>query len=335
MTDEVPLESLFVRVNILEKITDRIRVDQKSLEELYDRDKKSFGKKQETVTGIETINKHDKFIVLGKPGAGKTTYLKFLALNSIKDNSEIKQRKLPIFITLKEWADKGGSLLKFITYQFDICDLPDAEAFTTQVLKSGKCLILLDGLDEVQEERKNDIIQSIIDFSKKYDDNQYVISCRIAAYNHSFDRFTDVEMADFNDEQIEKFIENWFRHEDKIGQECWEEVKQSSGLKELATSPLLLTLLCINYDENYEFPSNRAELYESAIDTLLKKWDSTRRIKRHEAYKNLSQSRKIQNYLFIKTRMLQCLNTESYVSNEVRQQLLDNLLELPEDLKGE
>lgn len=294
MTDDVPLDSLFVRVNILEKNQEKYRDSVDFLHQNFDHTARTikFGAIRKTKTGIETINSQDKMIVLGRPGAGKSTYLKSLALESIKKKPQIKDRKIPIFITLKELADKGYSLMDFIAYQFDICSLEDASLFIENLLEKGTCLLLLDGLDEVQEERKDDIIQEVIDFSEKYHKNQFVISCRVAAYNAWFEKFADVEMADFNDQQIESFITKWFHKEPELGKKCWGKLKDEAPLKELASTPLLLTLLCIAYDENMDFHTNRAELYEEAINALLKKWDSTRRIKRFEPYKKLSQSRK-------------------------------------------
>lgn len=268
MTDEVPLDSLFVRVNILEKNQEKYRDSIEFLHQNFDHTARTikFGNTRTTKTGIETINSQDKMIVLGRPGAGKSTYLKSLALESIKKESQIKDRKIPIFITLKELADKGYSLMDFIAYQFDICSLEDASLFIEHLLEKGKCLLLLDGLDEVQEERKNDIIQEVIDLSKQYHKNQFVVSCRVAAYNAWFEKFADVEMADFNEEQIESFITKWFHKEPELGKKCWEKLKDEAPLKELASTPLLLTLLCIAYDENMDFHTSRAELYEEAIN---------------------------------------------------------------------
>lgn len=294
MSDEVPLDSLFVRINILEKTQEKYRDSIEFLQQNFDHAARTIksGNTRTTKTGIETINSQDKMIVLGRPGAGKSTYLKSLALESIKKESQIKDRKIPIFITLKELADKGYSLIDFIAYQFDICSLEDASLFIEHLLQKGKCLLLLDGLDEVQEERKKDIIQEVIDISEKYHKNQFVVSCRVAAYNAWFEKFADVEMAEFNDQQIESFITKWFRKEPEVGKSCWTKLKTEAPLKELATTPLLLTLLCIAYHENMDFHVSRAELYEEALNALLKKWDSSRRIKRDEPYKKLSLSRK-------------------------------------------
>jgi predicted NACHT family NTPase len=63
-------------------------------------------------------------------------------------------------------------------------------------------------------------------------------------------------------------------------------------LRELATNPLLLTLLCLVFEEQAGFPANRSELYKEGVDVLLKKWDVKRNIRREQVYKQLSLQRK-------------------------------------------
>jgi predicted NACHT family NTPase len=63
---------------------------------------------------------------------------------------------------------------------------------------------------------------------------------------------------------------------------------EHKGLRELATTPILLNLLCLNFDETLTFPIRKSEIYQEAIDALLKKWDSSRNIRRDEIYHGLS-----------------------------------------------
>lgn len=204
------LLSLYVRANIIEKISSRIGRRMQELEADFDFDNRQYYKNLETVDGEEIANKLDKFIILGKPGAGKTTFLRYIALAMLKEQSVIERRRLPIFVTLREWADKKIGLMDFIAKQFSICGFEEASQFIENILEQGNCIVLFDGLDEVsQESNLDEIIKEIRDFTTKYGDNQFVISCRVAAYNHWFEQFTDVEMADFNQEQIATFVKNW------------------------------------------------------------------------------------------------------------------------------
>lgn len=327
MSERVPLKSLYVRARILEKITSRAGLRPEDLAEYFDFDRRAFGTQKETVGGIDVLNKQQKFIVLGKPGAGKTTYLKYLALMMFDKDSKIKQRRLPVFVTLREWADEKKSLMDFIIEQFNICGFEKANLFVERMLSDGQCLVLFDGLDEVSQESNQDsIIQQILNFTDKYSNNQFIISCRVAAYNQWFERFTDVEMADFDEKQMDAFIKNWFHKEPKVADECWRRLNSSPPLRELASVPLLLTLLCLEYSESNDFPSNRAELYERAIETLLTKWDASRRIRRDEVYKQLSIKRKesmfariaygsfSENQYFLRERTLAKM-IEQYIEN--------------------
>ena len=71
-----------------------------------------------------------------------------------------------------------------------------------------------------------------------------------------------------------------------------QKLKENEPIQELATNPLLLTMLCLVFGENADFPANRSELYKEGLDVLLKKWDAKRNIERDQVYKNLSLQRK-------------------------------------------
>ncbi|NER45405.1 MAG: signal transduction protein [Symploca sp. SIO1A3] len=129
--------------------------------------------------------------------------------------------------------------------------------------------------------------------AKKYSTNSFILTCRIAAREYTFEKFTEVEVADFEDEQIQTFVSKWFQvKESDLADYFMEQLKRNPSIKELATNPLLLTLLCIEFEDSGEFPSNRSELYSRAIHTLLRKWDAKRRIDRQQVYKKMSVQRK-------------------------------------------
>lgn len=65
-----------------------------------------------------------------------------------------------------------------------------------------------------------------------------------------------------------------------------EKLQANKRIFDLATNPLLLTLLCLVFEENEDFPANRSELYKEGLDILLKKWDAKRNI---EQQSNLSK----------------------------------------------
>ena len=291
MNKPIPLRDIYVRANILEDVTAQDLLTVEELEARFQRDTRRIGQVRETKEGSEVVQSLQKILVLGKPGAGKTTFLRYITLLAL--DGRLTENRLPIFVGLKDWSDSGKSLLDYIVEEFAIRGLEEALPYIEHNLTKGRGLLLLDGLDEVTGDIDR-AIKEIRDFTDKYSQNQFILSCRIAGNQYVFEQFTEVEIADFNDDQIQTFINRWFAEDEKTAGECWEQLNEAGNepIKELAAIPLLLALLCITYHKRLDFPRSRSELYKEAIDALLKEWDSSRRIRREEAYKKLSLKRK-------------------------------------------
>ncbi|WP_375467775.1 NACHT domain-containing protein [uncultured Nostoc sp.] len=296
MREPVKLESLYTSVQFLDDDTIQSFESIENLENFYRKAKsRSFqshnGKKQE---GIKVANNKQYLMVLGGPGAGKSTFVRKMGLEALKGKKGgFKHGCIPVFIELKRFASSNINIETFIAEEFRICGFPSPDKFTAKALEEGKLLILLDGLDEVPTKNLTEAINQIQNFVDKYDQNRFIASCRTAAYRSSFRRFSDVSMADFDDDQIQLFISNWF-HSDadtqaKTGDKCWELLQkpEHQAAKELAHTPLLLTFLCLVYDRSQSFPNNRSVLYRKALRILLEEWASEKRILRDEIYQGL------------------------------------------------
>ncbi|WNZ48745.1 TIR domain-containing protein [Leptolyngbya boryana CZ1] len=297
MEQPITIDSIYTTVNILEKISSYQRISVENLLDgcdLIDFDRSSLGQVwQERIPGVEAVQQHDKLLILGKPGAGKTTFLKWLALQC--KEGELYRHRVPMFVTLKEFAETSGqpTLLEFLARQLENCGIEAALDTVECLLQSGRGFVFLDGLDEVRVEDSDRILDTIRRTSEQFDGNQFVMTCRIAAKEYTFTAFTEVEVADFNKEQIADFTNKWFLPNDPTkAEEFPKELKKHPSLQELATNPLLLTLLCLVFEEQVGFPANRSELYKEGVDVLLKKWDVKRNIKREQVYKQLSLQRK-------------------------------------------
>lgn len=291
MSQPIELGKIYTQVNILEKITSSRR---KEISELFkscsleEFERFNFGAIKEKRIGAETaVSKHSRLFILGKPGAGKTTFLKHLAIQC--NRNKFQGDLVPFFVTLKDFAETDDRDL--LTYLSEYLNAKDAQILGS-ILDKGRALILLDGLDEVLEKNSPRVIKEIENLSTRYPANQFILTCRIAAKEYTFGKFTEVEIADFDDGQIADFAKNWFRDKPIKPETFLERLKQEQPIRELVSSPLLLTLLCISFEELGDFPANRKELYEEGIDALLKKWDAKRGIQRDKVYKPLSVAKK-------------------------------------------
>jgi hypothetical protein len=294
MREPVALESVYTTVRFLDRADLQRFESIESLEAAYRQNpERSFQPKNKTCRdGIEVANTKQFLMVLGSPGAGKSTFLRKIGLEALKgERGTYEHESIPVFLELKSL---NGKLEDAIAQEFRICGLPYAEEATVKLLEAGKLLVLLDGLDEVPTKKLNDAIQEIQNFVDQYDKNRFIASCRLAAYRNNFRRFTDVAMADFDAPQIRLFISNWFHSQadQEIGTalRCWSLLQKPENIaaKELAQSPLLLTLLCLVYDRSQNFPQNRSVLYKKAMRVLLEEWASEKRILQEEIYEGLN-----------------------------------------------
>ena len=240
--------------------------------------------------GLAIAQQKPFLMVLGGPGIGKSTFLRKLGSEALNPQGQIYRGYIPVLIELKELKDPEIDLTQIIAKEFETCGFPGAEAFTTKALEQGKLLVLLDGLDEVPKQNFINVAECIEDFADRYDGNRFVASCRIAAYSSSFRRFTDVTIAEFDNEQIEQFIRNWFDSEldqrEKTAEKYWQLLCQPEhqATKELAQTPLLLTFLCLIYDREQTLPQTRSTLYGDALNILLKEWAAQKRLERDPIY---------------------------------------------------
>ncbi|MCL1471461.1 NACHT domain-containing protein [Argonema antarcticum] len=339
MTFPIGVNDIYSHVNVLEIPTANLRLEIDELLQGFNDPSKFDGyglsrSSEERIPGLKAVEEYPKLMVFGKPGAGKTTFLKYLALQCI--DGKLQSDIVPIFITMKDFPEYGKeqTLLEYIIEQLSAYEIVAEEI--EQLLKQGRTMVLLDGLDEVKEENSRYVFDEIKHFFKRYQQNRFVITCRIAAKEYILEKFTEVEVADFDSEQIDTFVKKWFdSSKDKKDQKekkkenakrFKENLERQPRIKELATNPLLLTLLCLVFEDKGEFFSrNRYEVYKEAVDTLLVKWDASRAIERENVYKNLSlgDKRDLLSYIALTTfekgdYFLSKIDLEHLITNYIR-----------------
>ena len=296
MRKPIPLDDVYVGVQFLNQHTTSRYSSPEDVEQAFRtrRGRHFDSTSDERQDGTQVANDEQYLMLLGAPGVGKSTFLRKVGLEALKrEDRNFEHKCIPVFLELKRFTEAQIEIEALIAHEFEICGFPYPKELTQTALKSGKLLILFDGLDEVPTSNVDNVIDRIGDFVDQYSQNRFVASCRIAAYKGGFTRFTEVEMADFDDSQIEAYIKNWFastpdphRHQLDESMEtadrCWTMLNASehSATKELARNPLLLTLLCTVYDSSQNLPRNRAALYKKALDVFLEEWAAERRVHR-------------------------------------------------------
>jgi hypothetical protein len=301
MSKAMELESIYVNVQCLDDFARDYLIDSVTLEKrfretnqrrfsfLFDEDKRK--------DGLTFANEAQYLMVFGGPGIGKSTFLRKVGLEALKGKQgNYQHRLIPVFLELKKFKESEINIQTLIEKEFEICGFPDVQKNVSKKLAEGKLLILLDGLDEVPTENRENVIGKIQDFVDQHKQNRFILSCRTAARTTNLNRFINIEVAEFDNQQIQAFIEHWFSsqadQEAEIAKNCWELLTQSEyeAAKNLAHTPLLLTFLCLTYRRTLSFPTNRSSLYERALRIFLEEWSAENQLTSHRnlVYKDLN-----------------------------------------------
>jgi len=245
---------------------------------------------REGIEQIEPIKLNDffnignKIVLIGAAGLGKTTTLNYLFCNY---EEMYHSYSLKVKIDLKEYAKEIGEnkkdLLWCIATEFSKkikrtrMSFEEREKVLGELLENGKCLIILDALDEIPTQPVRDKVRDVIGyFCEIYYLNRYIISTREAGYlrNRFDDSFLHIKINDFGERQIKKYSENWFGcyYEQKDFGDFWDkffaEVKRAR-CKNLIGNPIVLILALVIFDIEKNLPNRRVEFYKKCIETFL------------------------------------------------------------------
>ena len=260
-------------------------------------DLKILNSKKERIDGKSSVEQIKRLMILGGPGTGKTTFLKQLAM--LCNHGHFLETQVPLFVPLRKWLEeeKALGLLEFIQKSFT-----EPIDIIQKILSEGRSLILIDELDQVLEKDHDRVLMEIRKISEFHQKNNIVITCRIAAHisvrKDIFQAFTEMKIAKFNVAQIQNFANKWFltrepecvdkKGHSTAGDWFWEQLNDRKSIKDLASNPLLLTLLCFDFENSADFPKSRIEIYERALRVLLSQWDENWGFKHDSAYGRLS-----------------------------------------------
>jgi len=230
---------------------------------------------RDPVDAMSVIAYFPRVVIVGPPGAGKSILLRQMALGYAEGRApDLWGEHTPILLDLRRMNDPRVSLKQHLVAEFARNDFPHAEKFVSRALKSGTLTLLLDGLDEVNSNERQNAAANITDLLDEYRDCRLVVTCRSAVYRDELAQHTQQkrEIVDFNDQQIRLFLRA-FKPDmppERSPEHLMGTLRDRPRIKALARNPLLLTIIAFLYtDTEFVLPHSRAEFYKQATDFLL------------------------------------------------------------------
>ena len=184
-------------------------------------------------------------LILGEPGAGKTTTLLKLAQSLLERIGDDLSQPIPVILNLSSWAKKRQPIAEWL-----VQDLYEtfqvSKALGKTWIKEEQLVLCLDGLDEVEAKHRNACVEALNQFIQEHGRTEMVVCSRINAYEALTERLR-VRCAIYAQpltlSQIDRYI-------DQAGEQLAAlrtVFSRALEIKKLATSPLVLSIMSLAY----------------------------------------------------------------------------------------
>lgn len=238
-------------------------------------------------------------LIIGRPGSGKTTLLRHIALVLAQREKRIAYRaprRIPIILAFRDLAAEIGQnpdvrCVDLIQRSRSLCLVADSipPSWFERQLRKGRCVLLLDGLDEIGDPGLRTRIERWLEREMQaLAQNLVVVTSRPRASLKRLSGIDRLQIQPFSWDQIEQFVVNWYManalaclHPDletrekaiQDANELLRRISSSQVLKELAVNPLLLTMIATIHHYRGKLPERRVELYREIWEVFLSRRD--------------------------------------------------------------
>ncbi|WP_406080577.1 NACHT domain-containing protein [Micromonospora sp. NBC_00858] len=252
-------------------------------------------------------NRPDPLAILGPPGSGKTTLLKYMTLTMLHRGRKARRlgaprAKMPILLFLREHTKsiiQNSDVTVASLLRSSLMGSPaaaDPPRWFERQLERGRCVVMLDGLDEVVEPQDR---RQVVDWVDRqiaiYSNNYFVVTSRPYGYkSYPVSRATSARVRPFTEHQIDLFVHQWylaterrragridagvtFRAQDGA-KDLMRRLRSNINLHTLSVNPLLLTMIAHVHYYRGALPGTRAELYREICQVLLGRRQDAKRI---------------------------------------------------------
>jgi len=351
----------------LEKVYVELQIAQEQFQDNVRGTFPNSGREGQDIWSYMTTYEHP-LVILGPPGSGKTTLLRSMVLQLLTKRTHqetgLPGGTIPIFLHLRDLVDRisqnpRSSLADMVNHHLEQINIQlekgsgtpqerPPDDWIARQIKNNRCLIVLDGLDEVADSLiRRQIVEWVQGLFKEHGDNRFVVTSRPGGYiANPLKNVTSLEVQGFNQDQQRQFVRNWYLEqeirskgvddpgvksdalagaEDLLGR-----IYRSKDLASLAVNPLTLTMMANVHRFRSQLPGNRVELYEEICDVFLDQWQR----KKGVSFSHLTSNQKIHIMQPLAYHMM-VNKTREVELKDVRQIIGATLMEVDQNLAPE
>ncbi len=225
-----------------------------------------------------------RLILLGESGAGKTDALWKMVVDVCERLIGGGDELIPAKVDLRMWSP-NFDLRNLVQGAF--ASVNASVATVDDLLRQGKCLLLVDGLNEISAGEtggnRTSAKQDIEFFMRNYPNNSFVFSCRTADYDSDMVTWQEqalpiYEIQRLNASQIEDFTQRYFLDDPTLGVKFLHEIgfyspdqwHHKDSLLHLARIPLHLQVMISTYRDTRTLPRSKGKVIEVLATHMMK-----------------------------------------------------------------
>lgn len=248
----------------------------------------------ERLSRDELVASVDRTVVLGDPGAGKSTFAQKLAYDLARERAKVPGGSLtPLVVSLKDYGEeKRTARVSLVEWMEAVARTdyaaPPPEGAIPYLLSAGRVVVILDGLDELLDTSyRQEITADIETFAARFAVAPVVVTSRRVGYAQApLDRrrYRIAHLTELDDDRVERYVEMWFGLRDELTAGEQQEMASNfmrdsaAAARDLRSNMLMLALLCNIYRGDHYIPQYRPQVYEKCAVMLFERWDRGRRI---------------------------------------------------------
>jgi NACHT domain len=236
-----------------------------------------------------------RLVLCGEAGSGKTTLLSWLAITAAKESLTGPLTRwndmLPFYLPMREINSRPlPTPREFPGYLIPELAAEDVSSNVERRLANGRALLLVDGIDELSQEDRRRASAWLAELVDIYPETRVVVTSRPAAIPINWLQeagFVSCEILPLERDSIHNLVRQWFLAIDRESEvhqalqysdTLLANIESNASLENLASSPLMCTLLCAVSYTHQRLPSRQSELYRTFCETLLDRRDQERGI---------------------------------------------------------
>lgn len=245
---------------------------------------------------LDEALKNRRLVVMGDAGSGKTTFLRHVARRLAGDRLGVAGRSaFPIFVRVTELLDCIRRLNSTVTHgpgspmwlpellgrRAEELSLKLPVSYFKERLENDECAVLLDGLDEAANGAEREAAVRLLEAAvRAYRQCRFVVTTRPLTYTglSVLAGFETVQIEPLEDDAIALFLDRWcaalFPESTTAAKQhlkgLTEALRSVPEIRRMARNPVMLTALAVVHWNERRLPEQRADLYESIVNWLVR-----------------------------------------------------------------